>query len=424
MRNLATLPEHQARFGGNGAVPLVVGALKAHAGRAGLVQAAAAALRNLAALEGNQRRAVGAGGLEACVAAMGVQGDDAAALQHACGAVWSLSLLPEHKGRAAAAGAIEAVVVTMNRHPGHPGVQHEGCGALWTLAVTADNQAAATQAGALEAAVSALANHSTDPTVQEAACGAIVNVAWSRVDYQARARNLRAEKLAQLAAEAHPDHDGLQQCDAPLLPGRSAPLPAAGSAPGPAAREESDRGGAPSFSVALQAGKAGPGEGRALHDARGEAAGRGARAEPDHDPSGQPRPDADGGGGVRRRLPEDGCRRGGGGVEGAGGEGGVLGAAGEAVGEGARVPGQGDGSGGQGRAGADLLAGAAAQVGGRHGTARGTALCGGVAAMHSCRGAAAICQRSGAEDPVRAPRCCRADAPAAAARGWRHGAGG
>ena len=194
-----------------GGLALLAGALKAHAGRADVAGAAAAAASGLLGSPLRKVAAVQAGlfdraiecleannGIEGCqrsgfeilkalavlddvrmltvscdrairLIVVGIEShlESAPVCEEGCGALCNLmSDSVPNQNAAINAGAIETVVAGMARFVGTPGVQESGCAALWALAGTGTNKFWVADLGGIKAVVAAMAVHPRTIAIQ------------------------------------------------------------------------------------------------------------------------------------------------------------------------------------------------------------------------------------------------------------------
>jgi hypothetical protein len=135
-----------------------------------LVTQTAAAADPLGAI----RNAGGLDSVDDILATMRAHAGHAGVQEAACEAIINMlifQLIGEDS--AGASGAVEVVVAAMRAHAGHTGVQKAACGALMHMGGSAGNMALLAAAGAGAAVLAAMRAHAGHAGVQEAACGAL-----------------------------------------------------------------------------------------------------------------------------------------------------------------------------------------------------------------------------------------------------------
>jgi hypothetical protein len=162
LHNVTVLDSFRARAGAAGAASAVVAAMRGHALRPLLQEAACTALYNLAA--------------------------NNAANKLRCGMV----------------GALDCVVVALRAHPVSEGLAETGCDTLRILCAHAKVCAMASEAGCVEAVLAVLRAHPSSEAVQAAACWALVVLLKGPTVLQDKARRAgAAEELESVLARTN-----------------------------------------------------------------------------------------------------------------------------------------------------------------------------------------------------------------------------
>ena len=152
---------------------------------------------------GKRTAIVAEGGIPVVLAAMKAHAGDAEMLVQGCSALTNLAANVDNRIAIAAAGGIPVVLAAMTAHKGHVDVQVGGCVALTNLAANnANNQTAIAAAGGIPVVLAAIKAHAEHASVQEQGCWALSNIGGSDATLQKRIKDEGGVDVVQAAMAA------------------------------------------------------------------------------------------------------------------------------------------------------------------------------------------------------------------------------
>lgn len=166
-----------ARLGG---IKILIEAISAFIGEAGLLERAFTTMWSLALLESNQKLIAKAGGVELAVNGMMAQLDSAAVQKQGCGCLCTLSTDSRNNALIREADGVDAIVYAMWTHYESEDVLCEACRALASVVVDMQtNECLIAQEGEVNAVMSAMRCFPQSAKLQENACIALQNLLLS-----------------------------------------------------------------------------------------------------------------------------------------------------------------------------------------------------------------------------------------------------